>query len=745
MDLAQEVRIEQHKKGVWDFTKTDEIPYFDPNYSYELSGYRPITENEGLDFNPDWFTDTRKVYQETGHYCPYLPGSKRYEEFWIEQYKRCKYGYTVKGYTLTGDHYFFLNFYQLPVLDKNKKAGAGLDEGFPKFFVSQYKFFHYLELARCLHKHAILMKARGIGFSEINASVAATMYTIRRQSMSMIACYNDNFLTGTFKKLRHALTFLNNCTDGGMSNLELVSKELNIKSGFQKKNSQGQFVVQGWQSEVLGINASDPRNIRGARVDLLIMDEMGSWPKSTTAFIQAQALCEVQGIVRGNILGGGTGGDSGPALEGLNHIYYHPEAYNVLPYRHSFTADNTTICSGFFIPYYEQSLDPDYMDNRGVCRTEDYKKVLQIKRDKLLSNPSKYAEHCAEFCWNAEEAFALEGDNKFNKFLISNQLAKIKLHKEGPRPESGRIEFQFQAGAKKDYNHVTGYRWIPCQDGPIKILEHPRWSEIYQNSLPENSREEVYREMRDMYVAGIDGIDIGANDTSAATRDPSKFCMVIKRRAYGLSEPQIVCLYKDRPKDVREAFKTAICLAKYYNCKINLEATRQSLLTWAREHQCLHLFMKRPRATLNDIKYGSTKQYGTPATKQIIEMHTDLTAAFVEDYCDGIWFEEILDELNRYNDANKTKFDIIAALGMTELADQELSGRKPLEIEEKTDDVFQDFGYYTDEYGHKRFGIIPQQTDPRVLINTKEYYDDIGRGTSDPRLREVLDKYGIRG
>ena len=128
-------------------------------------------------------------------------------------------------------------------------------------------------------------------------------------------------------------------------------------------------------------------------------------------------------------------------------------------------------------------------------------------------------------------------------------------------------------------------------------------------------------------------------------------------------------MYKDRPGNIREAYKIAMCLARYYNCKINIEATRMGMVTWARENHGLQYFMKRPRATLTDVKFGTTKQYGTPATKVIIEQHTDLTADFVEDYCHTIWFEEILDQLTSYNDENKGKFDIIAAFGMMELAD----------------------------------------------------------------------------
>ena len=147
----------------WDFKIGDQIQFFDRSLSYELTGYRPIDEIHGLDFKPEWFTETREQFHKTGHYCSYLPGSKRYREFWNEQYRRCREGLTVNGYTITGDHYFFLNFYQLPITKSTSKAGGGRKTDFPDFYVAQYEFFHYYELAKRLRKHAGLMKARGVG------------------------------------------------------------------------------------------------------------------------------------------------------------------------------------------------------------------------------------------------------------------------------------------------------------------------------------------------------------------------------------------------------------------------------------------------------------------------------------------------------------------------------------------------------------------------------------------------------
>lgn len=746
--LVDEYRIERsNDKTYWDITKDMKIECFDPTLSYELTGYRPIDETHGLDFDPSWFTEVRETFLRTGRYCSYLPRSKRWDAFWKEQYTRCKYGMTSHGYTITGDNYFFLNFYQLPVVDMDKASGEGTNESFPVFFASQYMFFHYLQMCRVLHKNAALMKARSIGFSEINASLAARLYTTIKRSRTVITCFNDTYLNGTFSKLDHALTFINTNADGFFKP-RLTDKALEKKSGYQIK-IDGQFTDFGWLSVVKGINGSKPSNIRGERVDLLIYDEAGSWPDLTTAVVQGQELCEVQGVPRGIMLFGGTGGDFGSPLEGLKKIYYNPVAFKILPFRHKWTQDGTTIESGFFLPYFLQSLNPEYMDSRGVCNQTEYKKVLQEERNNLLAVPEEYLKKCAERCWNAEEAFTLEGQNKFNKMKIADQLAKIRLHKIGPRPQVGTIDYTYKSN-KHSLENIDGFRWL-LNSGKVQILEHPVWSDLYKEQIEKQKKEAeeqgidfeapVYTEMNDLYVAGIDGIDIGAAQTSKETRDPSDFCIVIKRRAFGLNEPQYVAMYKDRPQNIREAYKIAMCMCRYYNCRINIEATRVGMITWARENKCLQYFMKRPRATLTDIKHGTTKQYGTPATKTIIEQQTDLIADYVEDYGHNIWFEDMLEQLNGYNDENKTKFDIIAALGMVELADQELSGRQPTKVDKEVEE-FQDYGYYINDKGYREFGVIPKKQSNQIVIKQEENNDPYRIETSDPRLYEntVLDR-----
>lgn len=730
----------------WDFPATASVGFFDANLSYELTGYRPITATQGLDFDPDWFTEARDEYLSTGHYTSYLPGSKGYRDFWHEEYRRCREGLTVNGYTITGDHYFFLNYYQLPIVNGEAKAGSGRSISFPSFFVSQYQFFHYMDLAKRLHKHIALMKARSIGFSELSASMAANKYTTIRESITMVACYDKGKLDRTLSKIWNALKFLDTHTDGGMFKLRQLGDTALVKKSGYYNMSKGNKVPAGWQSVIEGVVADDPQKIRGDRVDLMILDEGGSWPQLAKAFVQAQALVEVQGVAFGTIQVGGTGGDKGAALEGLYNIYYHPEPFGVLPYRHNYTTDGSTILSGYFIPAFTQSMVPGMTDKRGYCDIEKNKAYLQEKRDQYLSVPQSLIHHCAEYCWNAEEAFALEGDNKFNKVLLSEQLAEIRLHQNGPRPEAGYIDYLYKDGQHTPEN-INGFKWVPQKEGKVQILEHPVWSECYKQAIKKKEHEAiahnqkftpppVYQEMRDLYVAGVDGIDIGKNQTSSETKDPSEFCLVIYKRVFGTNDPQIVCIYKDRPNEVRTAYKTAMCLIRYYNCKVNVEATRVGFINWARYSNQLQWFMRRPSATLQNIKNGNSRSYGTPATTPVIDMQNELIANFVEDYCHTIWFEEVLDQLVRYNPEKKTKFDIVAALGMALLADQELTGRVPVMVEPE-DDSFEDFGYYTDEYGYKHFGIIPKNTQPNnIQYGGGQAYDPYRIETSDSRYHQ---------
>lgn len=151
--------------------------------------------DQGLDFDPTPFREMALLYERTGCYTKYPKGRKLYNDFWDREFDRCKNGLTIGKYRITGDHYFFLNYYRMQVIVEDAIGGAGRVESFPGFLSKQYEFFHYVEMAEKLHKDVCILKARGIGLSEIVASLSVRPYTTNRGYKVLLTCAADVKLT----------------------------------------------------------------------------------------------------------------------------------------------------------------------------------------------------------------------------------------------------------------------------------------------------------------------------------------------------------------------------------------------------------------------------------------------------------------------------------------------------------------------------------------------------------------------
>ena len=280
---------------------------------------------------------------------------------------------------------------------------------------------------------------------------------------------------------------------------------------------------------------------------------------------------------------------------------------------------------------------------------------------------------------------------------------------------SGNLDYKFKNNlqAKEAIDEV---RFTPDNRGKIMILEHPLTGD--DGNVIEN-----------LYIAGIDGIDIGQEDTSSATKDPSDFCLVVKRRQHGLKEPTIVCIYKDRPERLVEAHRTALKILQYYKCKAVLEHTRVSLLQFFRTRKIENKYlMRRPAVCMaNPNARHKNIPFGAQINEKIIDHYLGLIAETIEQYGHGLWFIDLIEEALKYSKEKKTKFDIIAAWGMAELGDEELIGVKIKDTFKETKSW--NVGYYVDENGYKRFGAIPTQN-TFVAATTSPNdrgYDDFNR------------------
>ena len=683
----------EHRKrdGIWDVSLSEEIRYFDPELSYEITGYRPINMTQGLDFDPEPFCEAANTFlANNGKYTSYPRDCKPYNDYWNEQYRRCVEGYTVGKYRVTGDHYFFLNFYRMQTVNQNVKKGVkGRSQSFPSFVAKQYEFFHYLEMCEMTKHDCVMLKARGLGFSEIIASLGVRPFITTREFKTVFTTAAKNQLEPVLNKCWTQLNWLNMNTNGGMKRLRQK-----IDNIWQKRASlvDNEGTEYGRMADIEGIVADHPRKVRGERVERLFFEEAGSNPNLVTSWIQGESLVELNGEKIGIMIAGGTGGDTGPQLAGLARMFNDPTKYNALPYKNFHTRDGRVQYTGFFFPAHEFSLSDEYLDHRGVTDSVRFREYYENKRAAL--DGSDLLDYCAERCFTPDEALLRQGDNLFDSAVISDRITQIRVHKQGVEPQKMALIWDRSQGDETSRNKVKA---IPNQNSKILIIEPPQLD-------PDGNH------YKNLYVAGIDSIDMGTSD-SASDKDVSDFCIVIKKRIHGMQEPVYVAMYKDRPRDIRTAYENAMKLLTWYNCKALLEYTKISIQMYFKEKGKGNLFMSRPEFAISQTtkkSRASKELVGVPGTEAVIKHGLELIAMYVNDYCYHINYDEMLEQLLNYSYVEKKKFDIIAAMGMAEIADEELNGIAPI-VSNNVSKEWKDIGFYTDENGVKHRGTIPSQ------------------------------------
>lgn len=93
--------------------------------------------------------------------------------------------------------------------------------------------------------------------------------------------------------------------------------------------------------------------------------------------------------------------------------------------------------------------------------------------------------------------------------------------------------------------------------------------------------------------------------------------------------------------------------------------------------------MERPEfaiAAKTRMSRNKKKLIGLPTTEAVIKHGLELISMYIEDYWYEIDSEDMLEQMLNYSYEAKRKFDIIAALGCCEIADEELSGVTPTTV-----------------------------------------------------------------
>lgn len=620
-------------------------------------------------------------------------------EWYEEQLKRCVFGYEWRGYRVTGDHYWLLNFTPFLVAKKNKqgKITNEFDVNFPYFSYQHDYIFKLIEEAHYEGKAFIWMSGRGSGKTYSALSIIAKTYHLKPKSHGMVSASNSTHAEEAFNKLRLILDSVAE-VHPTLALARLQDTKGMIESGYEITRD-GVKYKEGPRSRVQRIVYGDnPGVTRGSRPDIQLLEEVGDWSAGVgnlkDCIGASVGSWRVGSINKCRVLMVGTGGSV--KSDQAKDVFLKPDSYNILPV-HDFAPK-----SGFFLPAH-YLLGGQGWEESGCNNNDTSKEFLDEERERTKDDMEIHQRVTQEYPYTIEDVFRKMGTNNFNQRKIAEQWGRLQFNKDVPKVERGFLEW-----VKAPNGAIKSVKWSQNDEGNIEIIEHP-----YRGK----SNDQIFRKL---YVAGVDSIDQGQLD-STSMKDRSSLACLIKKRVvdgafFSETSQLYVAKYIGRSLDVRWDYEEVLKLAMYYEAEVNVEYTKIGIVGYFRETKQYHRLMKRPMVAMpsggdgQETRIGLERQtnlIGTPATTQVIDHQDGKIKEYIDDYYQNVFFIDLLEQLRDYQREDRTKYDLVIAMGLCELADEDLLGVASREDNRETRELVE-FGYYLDEEGIMQFGEIPQ-------------------------------------
>ena len=218
----------------------------------------------------DFFRERAIFFEKNGKYTNLTPNpnpKSAYAEFWKEEQRRWKYGLIrpSDGEWIPGQLYFYWNYspiWLVEIIETKSKSAKQKGERlrkFPKPWLGDYLFYHYMQQARDGGLHGKLLKTRGVGFSfKMGAISPCNMYVYPGSGNPNFHLASEKtFLAGDkgiWGKVVDTLDWIAETTPlPRMRTVDRAGSTLEIQLGF--KDEYG--IRKGLLSSVHGISLKD--------------------------------------------------------------------------------------------------------------------------------------------------------------------------------------------------------------------------------------------------------------------------------------------------------------------------------------------------------------------------------------------------------------------------------------------------------------------------------------------------------
>lgn len=577
-----------------------------------------VRNPDGIWINTDVFREEALHFKKYGYYCPELWGTNAWKHYWDEQLRRCKDGYEVGGVKITGNHYFYMNFTNIELVNNDAAVSsesmfAEKESNFPHFWDGDFNYFWSLEIARRgmpyneylgLHldvlipelymnggHHMIVGKSRRKGYSYKNAAIAANIYNHTRKSITVVGAFEKKYLypEGTMGMATNYINWLNKHT-GWAKAREFVDKQDHRKASY-KEDKNGIYLESGYQSQIMALTFKDnPDAARGKDAKLVMFEEAGKFPNLRDSFRATEPSMMAGKYVTGQMVIFGTGGDMEKDTVDFSYMFYNPLEFNLLPFTNIWDDNAENTSCGFFHPvYWNMEGFYDQQGNSDKQAATDYE--LNKRKEITESSGSSLSiqGRIQEYPIKPSEAFLTVSFNDFPIEELRNQLNMVvreKLHlKKGQagvlyRDELGKVRF------KPDLKNELEPLYF--KDNPASSIRGA--VVIYEYPIP-NPPKGLYKSGHDPY----------RQQQSLSTKTPSLGSLYIHKgfEKFSYSRDMLVAEYVGRPNTSDDYNRNTEMLMELYNCELGYENEVTEVLSYFTKRKKLHLLAMQPDAVIN--------------------------------------------------------------------------------------------------------------------------------------------------
>jgi len=518
---------------------------------------------------------------------------------------------------ITGRHYFYLNFWPIYRLDKEKGIKDRLP---PKFIDLDFFFARRIEMMFEQEKDDSEAKARQKGFSE--------------KMGGMVLGYNFHFVRNSVSIVAGGVS---DDADHTMENFTIGTQKL-INTQFYKDRSKSEsdyYRAKYFGSEVRALSFKDNAQALSRFTPFMVIyEEVGKFKKDLV--IQAKgfvdASLKAEGKKTGYAIYIGTGGDMEEGAADLENIHYDPAAYGNLVFRNKWDRDNEEIrYTGHFTPAWLFRI----IDEDGNSLKEE--SVKDILRERAMKKGKDKYTHITQQALYASDAFLISSGGFFGEDvarMCNDRRAYLKTHKEANRVMTGILRWK-----KSLANWNAGVEFVEKEGGWFRLLQG---EPIYDgNGIP---YVHLYKVATDSY------------DQDEAFTSNSKGACWVKKGFLNAetSYNKYVGGFLDRPtmaEGGREVFyeRTAM-VTVFFGTQNLIEHSNLLIFDWYNRHGMSSLLKLKPEFALAKMVINSKTSniYGIdPSTKpHWLRMQADYLKN--EENINKCDFEELLEAWARF-------------------------------------------------------------------------------------------------